>query len=243
MKIAALFFGQPRFIDNPHCYSSQSEKIFSQGDVDVFAHLWEPDDSEYVVSTWGKKHSCPANRDDLQKFIEKYKPKIIEHEKQKDFFDPEYHEIVSKKFPFTNEKNTHACISQLYSIEKCINLFEKYAEDYDIVVLMRNDLCVWEFPRLSNLNSESFYLSSLFSKDHFADLCYIFNPKYLKAFKSYTFFQENRKNTAFIDSILSPGAEQIKRLSFLSHFSYEEIKQTPIPVRVVRDINSKGEQW
>ena len=58
-----------------------------------------------------------------------------------------------------------------------------------------------------------------------------------------TFLQENKTNTDFINSLRSPGAEQVKRLSFLKNFSDQEIKQTPIPVRVVRDINSRGEQW
>ena len=243
MRIAALFFGQPRFIDNPHCFSSQSEKIFSQGNVDVFAHLWETEGEEYVISTWGKKHECPVGGNDLQKFVEKYKPKKLIVEKDRDFFDPAFHDLISRRFPFTNEKNTHACFSQLYSIEKCVELFEEHAEEYDVVILMRNDLCVWEFPRLHGLDLSSFYASSLFSKEHFADLCYIFHPKYLKAFKGYTFLQENKTDKGFINSLRSPGAEQVKRLSFLKHFSDHEIKQTPIPVRVVRDINSRGEQW
>jgi hypothetical protein len=243
MKIAALFFGQPRFIDNPHCYKSQSEKIFSQGSVDVFAHLWEPEGKEYNVSTWGKIHECPSSVEDVEKFISKYKPREILIEKEKDFFDADFHNRIFQKFPFTNMRNTHACFSQLYSVEKCINLFEENTEEYDWVILMRNDLCVWDFPNLSTLDKDSFYSSSLFSKDHFADLCYIFSPKYLKAFKAFSFLEENKRNQDFINSLSSPGAEQVKKLSFLSHFSYDEIKQIPIPVRVARGINSVGDQW
>ena len=68
-----LYYGQPRFTNNPYCYESHKKFIFDRYDTDVYAHLWWDEDEDYdrshvtdwEFSTWLQMEKCPKDREDL----------------------------------------------------------------------------------------------------------------------------------------------------------------------------------
>jgi hypothetical protein len=246
MKIALLYFGQPRFIDNFNCYESQKQRIMSQGDCDVFAHLWEPNESGYNFSTWSGLRNVNSSNDDIEKFRLKWEPASLQTEKNREFGNEELYKKFRHILPGgeTMFYNFNLCLSQLYSIEKVIDMYHdhvnKTGKVYDYVIFLRTDLCIWDFPNLKELEKGFFYFSSIFHFDHFADLCYITDPKYIDGLKAYSYITDERKDF----SHLSMGnAEGIKKASFLDKFSISALRQVPIPVRVVRGNNCTGPKW
>lgn len=250
MKIAAIYFGQPRFVNNPNCFSSQNEKIFSQGDVDVFAHIWESD-KDYEFSTWSGMNNCPGNKKDVEVFIEKWKPLKCEVEQNRQFSNvPLFEKFLKRgKVPGRDLKsalhNFNLMLSQVYSIEKAIDLYESYIKEnnvsYDFVIFLRSDLCIWDFPILKDLEKEYFYFSSIFSFEHFADLCYITSPKFVSGLKCYSYL--TKESSDIVEKANLANAETIKKTTFLSKHSIKNLRQVLLPVRVVRDLTGTGPQW
>jgi hypothetical protein len=250
MKIAAIFFGQPRFVNNHHCFKTQEARIFSQGDVDVFAHLWEPDESGYKFSTWARMYQCPSFKNDIEVFKEKWQPKVLVTETQRPFSNPKVFEIVKDQFYMTSgwdaaEHNFNIMLSHLYSLEKSIEIFENHVKEtkteYDFVVFLRTDLCIWDFPKFTELEKDYFFLSSIFAEEFFPDKCFVTNPKYVKGLKTYSYIldEENKETLKEIKG----DAEHFKRESFLKHFSKNNYKQVALPVRIVRHDDDFGEIW
>jgi hypothetical protein len=247
MKLAFIYFGQPRFINNPYCYETQKQRIMSQGDYDVFAHLWEPTDDGYDFSTWSGLSNVKSSNEDINTFVSKWQPKSLLTEENQEFANPDICQKFNEILPGGEKRfyNFNLCLSQLYSLEKGIELFEKHVKDsgaiYDFVIFMRTDLCVWDFPNLTQLEKGFFYFSSIFDFNHFADLCYITDPKYVSGLKAYSFVTD--KHIDIKKYINFGNAESIKKGSFLYRFSTDNLKQIPIPVRVVRGIDDIGKQW
>jgi len=247
MKIALLYFGQPRFVNNPHCFETQKNKIMSQGECDVFAHMWEPTDKGYDFSTWSGLRNQPARQSDIDDFISKWSPKVIKTEQNPSFNDEDLFMKIHERLPGGDARqyNFNLCLSQLYSIEKCIELFEEYVAEtntqYDFVILLRTDLCVWDFPDITSLEKGYFYFSSIFHYDHFADLCYITDPKYISGLKCYSYVTD--KSSDFTERIALGNAEGIKRITFIKKWGETVLKQIPLLVRIVRDISDIGQKW
>jgi hypothetical protein len=244
MKIAALYFGQPRFVNNLNCFLSQKNKIFSQGEVDVFAHLWEPTNINYESSSWSGMQSCPSSEKDVEKFISTWKPKAFLSEPNRRFTNDELFSKLYNKIPGDSAKkkaNFEISLSHFYSLEKVIDLFQTYKnEEYDWVVFLRTDLCIWDYPSLEKMEKGYFYFSSIFHFEHFADLSYITDPSYISGLKCFSFLND----PSFDDKkIMMANAESIKKATFLSKYSKDMLKQIPIPVRVVRDKTDIGKQW
>lgn len=247
MKIALIYFGQPRFVNNPNCYESQRDYIMSQGDCDVFAHLWAPSNDGYNFATWSGLSNEPAHESDINTFVQKWEPTklIIEH--NRDFSNESLYNAIQHKLPGgdTREYNFNLCLSQLYSIEKAISLYENHVKEtgdtYDFVIFMRTDLCVWAFPKLDTLEKSRFYFSDLFHQDHFADLCYVTDPKYVSGLKCYSYLTD--ESLDIINRIPQGNAESIKKATFVRTFGNAPLKQAPLHVRVVRNNTERGTRW
>lgn len=247
MKIALIYFGQPRFINNAFCFESQKNSIMSQGECDIFAHLWEPTDKGYDFSTWSGLTNVESSNNDIEVFKEKWNPKAILTEKNMQFASESLYDKFQSILPGDDEKlyNFNICLSQLYSLEKAIELYENYVkesnEKYDYVVFLRTDLCIWEFPDLNYLEKDIFYFSSFFSFDHFADLCFITDPKYVDGLKAFSFV--TNEEISFENELHFGNAESIKKASFLRKHSIDKLRQIPLPVRVVRGATCVGLKW
>ena len=130
MKIALIYFGQPRWMNNPHCLETQKQRIFSQGDVDVFAHLWAYKENEYASSSWSNMSSCPSSPDDIITFVKNYNPTSYKTEIDPGFSDPDLLYAINNRTPETAAygglvtiRNFNNCLSHLYSLEKAIEVF------------------------------------------------------------------------------------------------------------------------
>ena len=59
MKVALLFYGQPRYVDNEEVYNSYKSNILDKYDTDVFCHTWWSEtEKEYDYSSWSKISNC-----------------------------------------------------------------------------------------------------------------------------------------------------------------------------------------
>lgn len=244
MRIALILFGQPRFIDNENCFNSHKEFIYSQGDVDVYSHIWEPTGHTYGSSSWSGITHCPSSDTDTFKFNEKWNPLVSVSEHEKKFESPEIFKLLKDKFdnPHWNESDFNKALSHLYSLEKAISFFEACDDkEYDFVIVTRPDVCIWNFPKLENLPRDKFFVSSLFHPEHFADVCFIMDPKFVKGLKAYSYLTD--LSGKIFENMLQPSAEQFKKETFLKSFSWEDIAMVEIPVRIVRDNETKGTQW
>ena len=245
MKIAVIISGQPRFTNNPNCFASQKQKVFNQGDVDVFAHLWAAKDNNYVSSSWSGMAACPAEKNDIQNFVDKWGYTILCQEFERQFSNPELFAKIKERFPEPHwvESDFNKALSHLYSLEKAITLFEEYQsyKEYDWVVVLRTDVCIWEFPDLSMLKKNHFYYSSIFHPEHFADICFITSPEYISGLKAYSYLMD--PSHKIVEKLLKPCGEQFKKEAFIDKFTREPLTQIPLPVRVVRNNESKGNQW
>ena len=72
MKVALLFFGQPRYLDDDRAYNDYKRLILDRYDTDVYIHTWfDEAGGKYDVSTWGLRctvlktpSSCPIRLND-----------------------------------------------------------------------------------------------------------------------------------------------------------------------------------
>lgn len=161
-KVALCLYGQPRFIDNPLAFNSIKKHILDVYDTDVFCHFWfDKEKKLYERSDFSKApNGCPSN----------YKPYILGNtiELITDFFHPISYACESPRdfpkpseslmpkvfldYPSERDKNISNMISQLYSWQKVLELFNiKKNPDiqYDWVIIARYDNIILDFPSLN----------------------------------------------------------------------------------------------
>ena len=158
MKVALLFAGQPRYLDE--AYENIHDKILSKYDVDCFVHTWWDDSLSgtrlqfHNKLTYGRTYFY--KEDTLETIMSLYKPKAMVHQKQKEF------DIYPGNYAMANPLTTY---SQWYSVFKSNQLRNQYSEDsdttYDLVIRCRFDCNLINF----NVELEE-YLSTeyLYSK-------------------------------------------------------------------------------
>lgn len=235
MKIACLFYGQPRWIDNPHCFSSQQEKVISKYDCDIYAHLWTQGNGDYPTSSWSNAKSSPSSESDIEKFKAKYNPiSLVAEEYEPRPVDPLYSHLsrLVTRSDFTN------CLSQLYSLEKASDLITNPSQ-YDFIIVLRTDLVIWDYPDIASLDRRFFYLSDHRHATEFADLSFIFGPQYINAMKAYSFSQM----PDCIRYLRGADAEKFKLATYQQSHSMNDLRQIPIKVRIARGLDCRGVQW
>ena len=105
MKVACLYYGQPRFTNNPYCHESHKKFIFDRYDTDVYAHLWWDEDEDYdrshvtdwEFSTWLQMEKCPKDREDLARFVDKWNPLKLKTSKPKEFWNESMWSEIEKR--------------------------------------------------------------------------------------------------------------------------------------------------
>jgi hypothetical protein len=135
-------------------------------------------------------------------------------------------------------------LSQMYSVQRVAKMLDMHMlrnqQSYDLVLISRPDICIWDYPELGLLEPRRFYLSNHHAK--FPDLGFIFDPVFLPAF---THMFDNTINISDDElySLWEPNAEAMKFNSFRRNFSLEYLKPISLPVRIVRGNNCRGPQW
>ena len=142
MKISLCLFGQPRYISNKKIFEHHQKAIYSQGDVDVFTHCWFDGNKDvFDQSDWSYSENLIVDKNTIEIIEERYKPtrKIIEP--QIDFTPSSSVKNIVNGLTdqrFNNDKNIFNIYSQIYSIHKSIELFQKHCEEssekYDFLV-------------------------------------------------------------------------------------------------------------
>lgn len=254
MKVALLFFGQLRFVNNPYTEDSHKQAIINRYDTDIFAHTWWSEkESEYSASVHVPGEKPKVDPDALNKFKAKYKLTALKTEESK-FFEKEAAELLEKSknhnWPeiytpgwFLREKAFNNLLSHLYSIEQVGRLLDKHIQEtktkYDFVILSRPDLCIWEYPLLDKIQKGYFYLSNHHHK--FPDLQFIFDPDFRQWLNVYS--HTVTMETPELYSLWEPCAEALKFSSFRNRYDIKYLAPIRLPVRIVRGEDCKGPQW
>ena len=249
MKIALLFFGQPRFLDNPLPYLKHKKFFLDKHDTDVYCHTWWEEEAKYDCSTWSRINTCETDKDAIKKIQQMYKPVDLVFESPKKFsFKAESQEsinqIIKKKWPRghahwnSNNDNYSNILSQLYSIEQVCKLCAKSSEKYDFIVLSRFDNNIIEFPEdLHELDSGKFYISDLHPR--FPDMVYFFSQKFLES--QYFYSRVDYIIEKYKWSLWEPSNEAFKYFSTIDFLNNESLfRPVRIRVKAVRDLTGSG---
>lgn len=153
MKIALLFAGQPRYLDEG--YESLYDKILSKYDVDCFVHTWWDEELSgkklefYPTLTYNRTYFYKENT--LETIMSLYKPKVMMYQKQKDF------NVFPANYGLGNPISSY---SQAFSIMKVNELKNQYSASsnifYDLVIRCRFDCDLIKF----NINLEEYIETS-----------------------------------------------------------------------------------
>ena len=160
-RVAVLFYGQTRFVGNPHVVKSHRQ-LESVHKVDYFGHVWDSTTPQYV-SSWSRIGKNPFTSDDINTLVSNYDPKSLQVEPPIDFLEREpgvinkiehiQSQIGRKVNEIHNKRDLANTLSHLYSFQKCIETFLNHPdwEHYDWVILSRTDNYLIRVPNLSSL--------------------------------------------------------------------------------------------
>lgn len=248
MKVACLYYGQPRFTNNPYCFESHKKFIFDRYDTDIFAHLWWDNEEDYdrshvsdwEFSSWLQMDKCPKDKDDYKRFLDKWNPLALSTSQPRQFENEQMWLEIEKRFDTErfHKKNFHNQLSQLFSIQKVGQLIGDRINDYDFVILIRSDINIWDYPDLNTLPRNKFYLSS--HAMPFPDLGFIFPPRFKRILNTYEHCEKNLVNW---DLCWAPVAEAFKYSCYKRFYSESDLLRGPLPLRLVRGVDCKGPTW
>ncbi len=216
MKVALLFFGQPRFLENPLPFQTHRDHILNKYETDVFCHTWwSPKQDSYDTSSWSKINSCSADKNAINKIVSLYNPKVVKFQESINFKFPEDSEFNKNitKFDWANN-NKNNILSHLYSFTQIGEILEDYIQTtnttYDFIIASRLDAEIIRLPNLKTLDPDKFYLPS--HHDKFPDNLFLFSPKFIKFLNIYPNIEE------LSTKVWQPSAEAYKWENYKKHF-------------------------
>jgi hypothetical protein len=242
MKIALVFFGQPRFIK--HGLSSLSHKFFLRGQhYDVFGHCWFDSSAEFEVSPWtGIQNKSEMISPNTKAIIEKQFPNSnIVFESPRQFRHPDLQSIITQS-DVTKQKKLDAeyqrlkttpsqmynnTTSQLYSMHMALNQVRKANLEYDILMLTRWDNFIVTGPKLGHINKKMLTVSNLHNFG-FPDLLFIGPQKLIYSLDAYPNIEYLYRQAP------SMTCEHVKKLSFLDEYSLDTVLIKPLNVKIIR---------
>ena len=241
MKVALLFFGQPRYLDDDRAYNDYKRLILDRYDTDVYIHTWfDEAGGKYDVSTWAQMHGAKNAvilPDSIERLKKMYNPKVLVHEKpQKFVLPPECKAFVDEKFTdkhpegHWNPGNYSNIMSQLKTIQRVAQLYEETGDKHDIIVLARLDTWLENFPDdLSALDPSKFYLAG--HHNRFPDVIHVCGRRYLGWMKN-AFNDIN--NPRVFHNIWEPSPEAFKGMAFLLRYRQSDLSPNPMNAHTIR---------
>jgi hypothetical protein len=241
MKVALLFFGQPRYLDDDRAYNDYKRLILDRYDTDVYIHTWfDEAGGKYDVSTWAQMHGAKNAvilPDSIERLKKMYNPKVLVHEKpQKFVLPPECKAFVDEKFTdkhpegHWNPGNYSNIMSQLKTIQRVAQLYEETGDKHDIIVLARLDTWLENFPDdLSDLDPSKFYLPG--HHNRFPDVIHVCGRRYLGWMKN-AFNDIN--NPRVFHNIWEPSPEAFKGMAFLLRYRQSDLSPNPMNAHTIR---------
>ncbi len=153
MKVALLFSGQPRFVEETYPFIKQN--VIDNYDVDVFSFLWEVDsDKPYKYGGDGNWKNQRISDEAINTFVDLYKPKRLETKGSMNFKHSKlpFEESVKRYFPgsindpkepdFRNRMVNNS-LSYFYSLCEANRIKKEYEYEndmmYDWVIRCRTD--------------------------------------------------------------------------------------------------------
>ena len=138
MRIGLVLFGHLRsFRSTNDSYKQFLITLRQAGDVDVFCHTWDIEES--VTPSWWKEHkenAPPPATVEEKEIVARYQPKAFQIEPSINFDEPDFN--IKMGTPLVG------MISMLYSQRKAFELLKKYEQTsnirYDVVIKTRYDL-------------------------------------------------------------------------------------------------------
>ncbi|WLW37945.1 hypothetical protein [Synechococcus phage S-8S56] len=241
MKVALLFFGQPRYLDDDRAYNDYKRLIIDRYDTDVYIHTWfDEAGGKYDVSTWAQMHGAKNAvilPDSIERLERMYNPKVLVHEKPQKFeLPPECKAFVDEKFTdkhpegHWNPGNYSNIMSQLKTIQRVAQLYEETGDKHDIIVLARLDTWLENFPDdLSALDPSKFYLPG--HHNRFPDVIHVCGRRYLGWMKN-AFNDIN--NPRVFHNIWEPSPEAFKGMAFLLRYRQSDLSPNPMNAHTIR---------
>lgn len=241
MKVALLFFGQPRYLDDDRAYNDYKRLIIDRYDTDVYIHTWfDEAGGKYDVSTWAQMHGAKNAvilPDSIERLERMYNPKVLVHEKPQKFELPsECKAFVDEKFTdkhpegHWNPGNYSNIMSQLKTIQRVAQLYEETGDKHDIIVLARLDTWLENFPDdLSALDPSKFYLPG--HHNRFPDVIHVCGRRYLGWMKN-AFNDIN--NPRVFHNIWEPSPEAFKGMAFLLRYRQSDLSPNPMNAHTIR---------
>ena len=241
MKVALLFFGQPRYLDDDRAYNDYKRLILDRYDTDVYIHTWfDEAGGKYDVSTWAQMHGAKNAvilPDSIERLERMYNPKVLVHDKPQKFeLPPECKAFVDEKFTdkhpegHWNPGNYSNIMSQLKTIQRVAQLYEETGDKHDIIVLARLDTWLENFPDdLSALDPSKFYLPG--HHNRFPDVIHICGRRYLGWMKN-AFNDIN--NPRVFHNIWEPSPEAFKGMAFLLRYRQSDLSPNPMNAHTIR---------
>lgn len=238
MKVALLFFGQPRFIENTQVLNTY-KNLIKRYDADVFCHVWWEDSGVFETATHSTLNGCAVSKNAIDIIKENYKPKVIDVEQSRKFSMPIQvkHFLDAKftnRFEHWNERNYGCVLSQLYSIQSVSRLFEKYEKEnnqkYDWIILARFDGLVKSMPILDDvrLPKNKFYLSN--HHMNFPDLLFCYARRFC-VWSSNVFDDVD----SIYQTIWEPSPEAFKSGSFYKRFTKKDMIAAHMQCDLIRN--------
>ena len=236
MKVALLFFGQPRYLDDDRAYNDYKRLILDRYDTDVYIHTWfDEAGGKYDVSTWAQMHGAKNAvilPDSIERLERMYNPKVLVHEKPQKFeLPPECKAFVDEKFTdkhpegHWNPGNYSNIMSQLKTIQRVAQLYEETGDKHDIIVLARLDTWLENFPD----DPSKFYLPG--HHNRFPDVIHICGRRYLGWMKN-AFNDIN--NPRVFHNIWEPSPEAFKGMAFLLRYRQSDLSPNPMNAHTIR---------
>lgn len=245
MKVALCFFGQPRYIDSDRIPALFKKAIHAQADVDVFTHFWFKDgETELSQSEWSYSKNLSVAPNTVERVKELYDPIVMEYEPQIDFTPDQETKDIINKLPFqkfNQDKNIFNVKSQLYSINRVIELLQRYMVKncitYDFAIITRFDIILKTFPVLKNLKKGKFYLGGYpnvgGTYPGFNDYVHILDPELLEGCKAFYDFKKlvSKANSLCIEEIkqikLKQTYDYLTTVEYISDQLLSEIARAP----------------
>lgn len=177
MKVALVFSGQPRFVEQ-NGYLSTKSTFLDKYDCDVYAHFWFSKGTLYETAPWSGLGALSIPDNAIDRFVQLYSPKGIHVEPP-----PREDEIVKRIYErSSNIRTPYNTFSVFTSHKRAFDLIP-YPEDYDFIIRHRTDNIILRIPDLTTLSKDCIYrITQAEDRKVYNDSFAIFPGKYAKYF-------------------------------------------------------------
>jgi len=179
MKVAIVFSGQPRYIEETLIFQLNQMFFLNKYDCDVYAHFWFKQDENYVYNTGPDSYldDLKLHKDSISLFTELYKPKKIVVEDP-----PTIEQLTTRHYTHVyTQSQVLPILSYTTSLKKAYSLIDN-PDQYDFIVRLRTDMLTVRCPDLNILSKENIYLFSVKLNEVYIYDCFFIAPsKYAKA--------------------------------------------------------------